>query len=41
MDDFVSTPYNVVHNTHVDFNWEWSGQDPSVVFELKDMIGKG
>jgi hypothetical protein len=38
----VGTPFNFSHNTHVDFNFNWSGsKDPKEIFELKEEIGKG
>jgi len=35
-------PFNIVHNTHVDFNYSWSGnQNPQDIFEFKEQLGKG
>eukprot|EP01117_Protostelium_nocturnum_P007587 TRINITY_DN2718_c0_g1_i1.p1 TRINITY_DN2718_c0_g1~~TRINITY_DN2718_c0_g1_i1.p1 ORF type:complete len:567 (+),score=169.17 TRINITY_DN2718_c0_g1_i1:394-2094(+) len=39
--DQVSRPYNVVHKSHVDFNFQWSGQKPELLFELMNKIGQG
>jgi len=38
----VGSPFNVVHQTHVDFNFTWGGhQDPGELFEFKEEVGKG
>ncbi|PRP87191.1 hypothetical protein PROFUN_01453 [Planoprotostelium fungivorum] len=39
--DGVSRPYNVVHKAHVDFNFQWSGQKPELIFEWISKIGQG
>lgn len=38
----TSLPYNVVHNTHVSRDLEWSGSDPvDSIFELEKKLGSG
>jgi len=40
--DNVGSPFNVVHNTHVDFNFTWTAkQEPTELFEFKEELGKG
>lgn len=36
-----STPFNVVHRQHVDFNFTWKGQKPEELFEVGMKIGIG
>jgi hypothetical protein len=37
----VSRPYNVQHMSHVDVNYEWSGQNLQDMFELREKLGEG
>lgn len=38
----VGKPLNVVHNTHVDLNYAWTGsQDPKEIFVFKEQLGRG
>ena len=37
----VGAPYNVVHETHVGFDFMWTGKDPNELFEFRECIGKG
>lgn len=38
--NLVGTPYNVVHKSHVNFDYQWSG-DAAEAFEYKEKIGQG
>lgn len=40
-DPGISTPFNVQHKVHVDFDYKWSGQNPDEVFELSQKLGEG
>ena len=40
-DSNVGNPYNVVHKVHVNFNYEWSGQNPEQVFRIDEKLGQG
>lgn len=37
----VGMPMKVVHKVHIDKDYNWSGQDPDEVFELKEKLGEG
>ena len=37
----ISRPYNVEHNTHLDLNFEWQGDDVENQFVLLDKLGEG
>ncbi|KAH3757961.1 serine threonine-protein kinase 3 [Pelomyxa schiedti] len=37
----VGVPFNVVHKQHVDFNYQWGGDDPKSLFEFKGKLGTG
>ena len=37
----ISDPFNVVHKTHVDFEYKWSGQNPNEAFEFEEKLGEG
>eukprot|EP00002_Diphylleia_rotans_P037265 TRINITY_DN8308_c0_g1_i3.p1 TRINITY_DN8308_c0_g1~~TRINITY_DN8308_c0_g1_i3.p1 ORF type:complete len:251 (+),score=56.02 TRINITY_DN8308_c0_g1_i3:50-802(+) len=37
----IGAPYNVVHQSHVDFEYKWTLQDPHRTFELQDLLGSG
>lgn len=37
----ISTPFNIQHKIHVDFDYKWTGQDPDAVFELTQKLGEG
>jgi len=37
----VSLPYNVVHESHVDFDFQWTGTKPEELFQFKQCIGQG
>lgn len=40
-DENIGLPYNVALKAHVSFNYEWKGQDPSEIFKLGSVLGKG
>lgn len=37
----VGLPYNLKHKVHVNFDFQWSGQNPSEVFILQEKLGEG
>lgn len=37
----VGTPYNLKHNVHVNFDFQWEGQNPYEVFTLGEKLGEG
>eukprot|EP01088_Endostelium_zonatum_P009974 TRINITY_DN2329_c0_g1_i2.p1 TRINITY_DN2329_c0_g1~~TRINITY_DN2329_c0_g1_i2.p1 ORF type:complete len:534 (-),score=111.22 TRINITY_DN2329_c0_g1_i2:70-1671(-) len=39
--DTISMPYNIVHEVHVDTNFQWSGNDADTLFTLGDKLGEG
>ena len=34
-------PFNVQHKVHVNFDYEWSGEDPKENFQLVQVLGEG
>lgn len=41
-EQLVSSPFNLVHNTHVDFDFNWSGDtDPNATLDFKEELGRG
>eukprot|EP00026_Physarum_polycephalum_P003536 Phypoly_transcript_03549.p1 GENE.Phypoly_transcript_03549~~Phypoly_transcript_03549.p1 ORF type:complete len:537 (-),score=106.48 Phypoly_transcript_03549:711-2321(-) len=41
LSNLVGTPYNVVHKSHVNFDYQWSGDAVAEAFEYKEKIGQG
>ena len=39
--DTISMPYNIVHEVHVDNNFQWSSNDTDTLFTLGDKLGEG
>lgn len=37
----ITSPYNVQHKSHVNFNFKWAGDDPEELFEMRQMLGQG
>ncbi|PRP80442.1 hypothetical protein PROFUN_11897 [Planoprotostelium fungivorum] len=37
----VGLPYNFKRKLHVNFDYQWTGQDPTEVFEIQDLLGIG
>lgn len=37
----MGTPYNVVHKSHVNFDYQWTGKDIVEAFEFKEKLGQG
>jgi hypothetical protein len=37
----MSHPYNIVHKSHVDFDYQWSGQDVDKAFNFQEKLGQG
>lgn len=41
LQNLVGTPYNVVHKSHVNFDYQWTGDAVAEAFEYKEKIGQG
>ena len=39
--NLVGAPYNVVHKSHVNFDYQWTGDAVAEAFEMKEKIGQG
>lgn len=37
----ISSPYNLQHKAHVNFDFKWAGDDPEELFEIQELLGKG
>lgn len=37
----ITSPYNVQHKSHVNFNFKWAGDDPEELFEMHQLLGQG
>jgi len=37
----ITSPYNVQHKSHVNFNFKWAGDDPEELFEMQGLLGQG
>lgn len=37
----ITSPYNVQHEAHVNFNFKWTGADPEELFEMHQLLGQG
>jgi hypothetical protein len=37
----IGAPFDVQHRIHVDFDYKWTGEEPSSAFTLNEMIGEG
>lgn len=37
----VGTPFNVVHKSHVNFDYQWTGDNVAESFEYKEKLGQG
>lgn len=37
----ITSPYNVQHKAHVNFNFKWAGDDPEELFEMHQLLGQG
>ncbi|XP_049847937.1 uncharacterized protein LOC126304993 [Schistocerca gregaria] len=41
LEDAVTSPYNVRHDSHVDFDFKWVGDKPEEIFNIQETVGKG
>eukprot|EP00002_Diphylleia_rotans_P027259 TRINITY_DN5460_c0_g1_i4.p1 TRINITY_DN5460_c0_g1~~TRINITY_DN5460_c0_g1_i4.p1 ORF type:complete len:593 (+),score=122.13 TRINITY_DN5460_c0_g1_i4:65-1843(+) len=37
----IGVPYNVIHKSHVDFDFQWTMQNPKETFEMLELLGTG
>eukprot|EP00002_Diphylleia_rotans_P021601 TRINITY_DN4202_c0_g1_i2.p1 TRINITY_DN4202_c0_g1~~TRINITY_DN4202_c0_g1_i2.p1 ORF type:complete len:548 (-),score=110.14 TRINITY_DN4202_c0_g1_i2:6-1649(-) len=37
----IGSPYNFVHKSHVDFDYQWTLQNPKETFDMLDLLGTG
>lgn len=37
----VGNPYNLKHKVHVNFDFQWSGQNPVEMFDIQEKLGEG
>jgi serine/threonine protein kinase len=40
-DEGIGLPYNVMHNVHINLNFEWDVGNPLDIFQLSDKLGQG
>jgi serine/threonine protein kinase len=40
-DDAIGRPFNVVHKYHVNFEFEWQGDNPNKIFQIVEKLGQG